>query len=230
MPGNGAAGGLDMRLSGPLVAVVASLFLIGAASQGLYRGSHEPAAPPKERPPAPPAAVYPTAWVVMSTSMGEIAFELYGNETPVTTGNFINLAKQEFYSRTLFHRVVKGFVIQGGGFTVDMVPKPSPFPPIRLEMSPMLNNSRGTISMARTSDPDSATTQFFINLVDNSWNLGPKGYSPYGYAVFGRVILGMEVVDAIASVTVKDNYGMESSLPVSPMIIESVSIAAHPPR
>ena len=210
--------------------VLALLVQIGFASQGFYHGSVGPATPLKEKPPPAMNAIHPTAWAVMSTSCGEMAFELYENETPVTTGNFINLSKQEFYSQTIFHRVAKGFVIQGGGFTGDMVLKPSPFPPIKLEISPMLNNSRGTISMARTSDPDSATTQFFINLVDNSRNLGPNGVSSGGYAVFGRVILGMDVVDSIANVTVSDNCGGESSLPVSPIIIESVSILPVPPK
>jgi cyclophilin family peptidyl-prolyl cis-trans isomerase len=216
--------GRKLDFYGPAALILVLLLQIGAASQGFFHFSNRTIPIVEEEHPVPVKAVYPTAWALMATSNGEIVLELYGNETPVTTGNFINATRLGFYSKTVFHRVLKGFVIQGGGYSENMEIKRSPFPPIRLEISPLLNNSRGTISMARTADPNSATTQFFINLVDNSRNLGPNGGSVGGYAVFGRVIKGMDVVDGIANATVVEQGFVEMSLPLQPVVIESVSI------
>ena len=217
---------------GPALVVViisVALLLTGLAVQGFLMLSNQPAGSPKKEHQNATDDVYPTAWALMNTSSGQIAFELYGNETPITTGNFINLSNSGYYAGTIFHRVLKTFVIQGGGYSKNMEPKEVPFPPIKLEISPLFNNTRGTISMARTSDPDSATTQFFINTVDNSKNLGPGGVDSHGYAVFGRVIRGMDVVDAIANGTVMANDFGETSMPMDPVEILSVSTLAAPP-
>jgi cyclophilin family peptidyl-prolyl cis-trans isomerase len=179
-------------------------------------------------------AVYPTAWVGIATNYGNMTVGLYGNETPKTTGNFLNVTSTGFYTCTTFHRVVAGFVIQGGGHTPDMAQKQVPFDPIELETSPKLHNARGTIAMARTSDPDSATTQFFINLVDNSaGKLDPGGYDTNGYAVFGVVVRGMEIVDQIAQArTETPAGGQEKSQPVGDeiprLIVANTMLMATP--
>ncbi len=133
--------------------------------------------------------------VVMKTSLGTIEIQLDPKNAPVTTANFLAYVDKKFYDGTIFHRVVRGFVAQGGGFTPDMQEKPTN-PPIRNEAANGLHNVRGTISMARTDDPNSATSQFFLNFVDNSTGkLDPGGFSPDGYAVFGKIIKGMDVLD-----------------------------------
>jgi peptidyl-prolyl cis-trans isomerase A (cyclophilin A) len=183
-----------------LAVAIAIVFLTGAVA-AFYTGSLQPEKRTSNGQPPVGTVPYPTAWVSLNTSHGEIIIGLYGNETPVTAGNFINLTKSGFYTGTIFHRIVPGFVIQGGGYTPEMVAKPAPYPPIKLEINNKLHNVRGTVAMARTSDPDSATTQFFINLVDNSpGKLDPGGYSQDGYAVFGMVVKGMDAVDRIAAV------------------------------
>jgi cyclophilin family peptidyl-prolyl cis-trans isomerase len=161
---------------------------------------------------------------VLHTSMGDIRLELYADKAPVSVENFINYAKSGFYDGTIFHRVIGSFMIQGGGFTPDMQQKPTN-EPILNEASNGLSNMRGTIAMARTNDPHSATAQFFIN-VQNNTNLDyAGGTSPrtWGYAVFGRVIVGMEVVDKIRFVSTETN-GRYSDVPVEPVTIDSVEI------
>jgi cyclophilin family peptidyl-prolyl cis-trans isomerase len=161
---------------------------------------------------------------VLHTSMGDIRLELYADKAPISVENFINYAKNGFYDGTIFHRVIGSFMIQGGGFTPDMQQKPTN-EPILNEASNGLSNLRGTIAMARTNDPHSATAQFFIN-VQNNTNLDyAGGNSPrtWGYAVFGRVIVGMEVVDKIRFVSTETN-GRYSDVPVEPVTIDSVEI------
>jgi peptidyl-prolyl cis-trans isomerase A (cyclophilin A) len=136
--------------------------------------------------------------VVMKTSLGVIEITLDPKNAPVTTANFLAYVDKKFYDGTIFHRVIPGFVDQGGGFTTDMQQKPTD-PPIKNEATNGLHNVRGSISMARTSDPDSATSQFFLNLVDNSSKLDPGGVSPEGYAVFGTITKGLDVMDKIAA-------------------------------
>lgn len=136
--------------------------------------------------------------VLIQTSMGDIKIELFDEEAPVTTKNFLDYVKSGFYTDVIFHRVISGFMIQGGGFDANLQKKPVN-PPIINEASNGIKNTKGTLSMARTMDPNSATSQFFINVVDNV-NLDPNPRSA-GYAVFAKVIEGMEVVDAIAEVT-----------------------------
>jgi cyclophilin family peptidyl-prolyl cis-trans isomerase len=142
--------------------------------------------------------------------MGDITVELFKDRAPVSVENFLAYAAESFYSGTIFHRVVRGFVIQGGGYTDGMKEKPTR-DPIQNEATNGLKNLRGTLSMARTRVLRSATSQFYINVADNS-SLDHRGYAPddFGYAVFGRVLNGMEVVDKIAEVPTKAERPMES--------------------
>ncbi|MCE0523854.1 MAG: peptidylprolyl isomerase [Methylacidiphilales bacterium] len=133
--------------------------------------------------------------VVLKTNLGTIEIQLDPEHAPVTTANFLAYVDKKFYDGTIFHRVVRNFVAQGGGFSADGQEKQTN-PPIKNEAANGLHNVRGTISMARTNDPDSATSQFFLNFVDNSTGkLDPGGFSPEGYAVFGKIIKGMDVLD-----------------------------------
>ena len=138
--------------------------------------------------------------VKFETSLGDLVIELDDEKAPNTAKNFADYARSGFYDGTIFHRVIPGFVVQGGGMTSGMIQKDNG-EPIRNEATNGLRNLRGTLSMARTSDPHSATSQFFINLVDNAGldHKSPTG-AGWGYAVFGRVVEGMDVVDAMAKV------------------------------
>jgi peptidyl-prolyl cis-trans isomerase A (cyclophilin A) len=133
--------------------------------------------------------------VVLKTNLGVIEIQLDPKHAPISTANFLAYVDKKFYDGTIFHRVVRGFVAQGGGFTADMQEKPTNAP-IKNEATNGLHNVRGTISMARTNDPDSATSQFFLNFVDNSTGkLDAGGFSPEGYAVFGKITKGLDVLD-----------------------------------
>jgi len=159
----------------------------------------------------------------MKTSKGDIVIELYPDKAPVTVENFLAYVDSKFYDGTIFHRVIKGFMIQGGGLTPEMKEKGTKRPPIKNEADNGLKNLRGTLAMARTADINSATCQFFINLVDNAFlDHVPGDPAKFGYAVFGKVIKGMEVVDAIASVPTTTK-GMYRDVPVEPVVIISVS-------
>ena len=158
--------------------------------------------------------------VLMKTSLGEIELELDGNKAPATVENFLAYVDEGFYNGTIFHRVINSFMIQGGGFSPDMSRKPT-HAPVRNEAKNGLKNERGTIAMARTSDPHSATAQFFINHVDNL-NLDYPSFDGWGYAVFGKVTRGMETVDKIADVYTTTRRGMQN-VPEQPVIIESVT-------
>ena len=159
----------------------------------------------------------------IETDLGDIELELDEKKAPATVKNFVDYAKSGHYNGTIFHRVIDGFMIQGGGFTPDMDQKPTKAP-IRNEAMNGLKNARGTIAMARTMVVDSATSQFFINLVDNGFldfrNPTPQGF---GYAVFGKVTKGMDVVDKIAKVET-GNRGMHQDVPVRTVSIKSVTI------
>ena len=161
---------------------------------------------------------------IIHTSMGDIQLELYRDKAPVSVENFINYANSGFYDGTIFHRVISHFMIQGGGFTPDMQKKTSG-EPIENEAGNGLSNKRGTLAMARTNDPHSATAQFFINVQDNR-NLdytSGRSSREWGYAVFARVTSGMEVVDEIRYVETT-SQGPFSDVPVEPVVIESVEI------
>jgi peptidyl-prolyl cis-trans isomerase A (cyclophilin A) len=176
--------------------------------------------------PAPAAPLQPAPGnpvVVIETSAGTITAELFKDRAPVSVENFLQYARDGHYAGTIWHRVVPGFMIQGGGYTPEMVEK-SVRPPIRNEATNGLSNRRGTLAMARTRQARSATSQFYIN-VSNNASLDHRGFSPddFGYAVFGRVLEGMDVVDKIAAVpTATRRDGMEN-VPVTPVLITSVS-------
>lgn len=159
--------------------------------------------------------------VLMETTLGSIKIELWRDKAPITVKNFLRYVDERFYDDTIFHRVVRGFVIQGGGFTADMKQKRT-YQPIRNEASPELRNDRGTIAMARTPKIDSATSQFFINLVDSDFlNHRDETQRGYGYAVFGRVIEGMDVVERIGAVKTTV-HGQYRDVPATPVIVRSV--------
>jgi len=157
--------------------------------------------------------------VVLETSMGPITIELDKAKAPITVENFLKYVDAGFYDNLIFHRVMPGFMIQGGGMD-DKMQEKATNPQIKNEASNGLKNERGTLAMARTSNPNSATAQFFINLVDNSRNLGPGGVDPFGYAVFGKVIDGMDTVDKIAKVQTGQRGG-HGDVPVQPVYIKS---------
>lgn len=159
--------------------------------------------------------------VLMETSLGNIKIELFRKEAPISVKNFLDYVESGFYNGTIFHRVINGFMIQGGGFTPDMVPKKTN-PPIKNEAANGLKNDRGTIAMARTMAPDSATAQFFINVVNNN-GLNRPNPDGNGYAVFGKVIEGMDVVDKIKSVKTGINRGFRD-VPETPVMIKSVKL------
>jgi cyclophilin family peptidyl-prolyl cis-trans isomerase len=159
---------------------------------------------------------------VIDTSMGTIRVELFLDKVPYTSQNFINLAKSGFYNGLVFHRVINHFVIQGGGFYPNGTEKTDPFGPIDLEINPMVHHVDGTIAMARTSDPNSATCQFFID-DGNQSQLEPGGVDVNGYTAFGVVVQGIEVVRNIAAVQTTTRYGM-ADWPVTNVLINSITI------
>ena len=155
--------------------------------------------------------------VVFSTNQGDITIELYADKAPITVKNFLAYVDEGFFTDTIFHRVIPNFMVQGGGFTKDMKQKPTKAP-IKNEADNGLRNSRGTLAMARTSVVDSATGQFFINLVDNSFL--DNGVRDFGYAVFGKVVSGMDVVDKMGAVKTTTVAGQQN-VPVEPIIVIS---------
>lgn len=159
--------------------------------------------------------------VVIETSMGNITAELFKDKAPITVKNFLSYVKDGFYDGLIFHRVIKSFMIQGGGLDESMQPKKTKFA-IKNEAANGLSNKRGTLAMARTQVVDSATCQFFINVVDNAF-LDHKGKTPdlFGYAVFGEVTEGMDVVDAIREVKTGNRAG-HGDVPLEPVFIKSI--------
>ena len=159
--------------------------------------------------------------VLLSTSLGDITIELDAEKAPATVVNFLSYVDEQFYDGTIFHRVIKGFMIQGGGFTADMAQKRTKAP-IKNEANNGLKNTRGTIAMARTSIVDSATAQFFINSVDNDFlNFRAPTPDGYGYAVFGKVTAGLDVVDKISAARTGIAHGMRD-VPLQPVVIKSI--------
>ena len=167
------------------------------------------------------AAAWAAPSVEMQTSLGKMVIELNAEKAPGTVDNFLKYVKDGHYDGTIFHRVIEGFMIQGGGFTAAMDEKKTG-KPIQNEARNGLKNQRGTIAMARRPDPHSATAQFFINHKDNAM-LDAPGQDGWGYAVFGKVVRGIEVVDKIARVQT-GNRGMHQDVPVEPVLIQSVKI------
>lgn len=159
--------------------------------------------------------------VVMETSLGTIEIELDGEKAPISAKNFLKYVDEKFYDGTIFHRVIKGFMIQGGGFTEKMDQKKT-HDPIKNEATNGLKNLTGTLAMARTNIVDSATAQFFINVVDNDFlNHTDTSSRGYGYAVFGKVTSGMDVVEKIRAVPTGNKGGMDD-VPTTPVVIKSV--------
>ncbi|MBS1189438.1 MAG: peptidyl-prolyl cis-trans isomerase (rotamase) - cyclophilin family [Rhodocyclaceae bacterium] len=169
-----------------------------------------------------------SAWaaptVEMQTNQGKIVVELSPDKAPESVANFLKYARDGFYNGTIFHRVIPGFMIQGGGFDEKMSQKPTRAP-VRNEANNGLHNARGTIAMARTSQPHSATAQFFINHADNR-NLDHPSFDGWGYAVFGKVTQGMDVVDKIAQVPTT-TAGMHQNVPQTPVVIQNVKIISE---
>ena len=167
-------------------------------------------------------AAYPR--VSMQTSAGEIVLELNRVNAPITVDNFLKYVEEGFYNGTIFHRVIDGFMIQGGGYTENFGHKPTRAP-IKNEANNGLKNKRGTIAMARTGDPHSATAQFFINVVDNSFlDFTAPTTTGWGYTVFGRVVQGMSVVDDIRKTPTGPGGPFPTDVPKTPVIIKSMKL------
>ena len=172
------------------------------------------------------AALAANPLVEIQTNQGKIVAELYADKAPKSTANFVQYANDGFYDGTVFHRVIDGFMIQGGGFTQDMTQKATRAP-IENEAKNGLKNTVGTLAMARTNAPHSATAQFFINLVDNA-PLDYPSFDGWGYAVFGKVTQGMDVVQKIAKVQT-GNKGPHQNVPMQPVVIQSVKVPPAAP-
>ncbi|WP_417681275.1 peptidylprolyl isomerase [Pseudidiomarina aquimaris] len=161
--------------------------------------------------------------VTLHTNHGAIKLELYPEQAPKTVENFVRYVEEGFYAETLFHRVIKGFMIQGGGFNLEMVQK-NTHDAIENEADNGLKNTKGTIAMARTQDPHSATSQFFINVADNEFlNFKNESVGGWGYCVFGKVVEGMDVVDEIAQVYTTQ-AGFHQDVPKDDVIIEKATL------
>jgi cyclophilin family peptidyl-prolyl cis-trans isomerase len=199
-----------------------TLLIAGAAS------AQAPAAP--QPAPAPAAAATeaapaPAPRVLMRTSLGDITIELAPDKAPKSVENFLAYVQGKFYDGTVFHRVIDNFMVQGGGFTADLKQKPTR-PPVANEADNGLSNVRGTLAMARTNDPNSATAQFFINVVDNTRldHVSKENGFTWGYAVFGKVVSGMEVVDQIKATPTGPGGPFPRDVPVTPVVIQSVEV------
>lgn len=161
--------------------------------------------------------------ILMKTNIGDIELELYPDKAPITVKNFVSYINDKFFDGLIFHRVIDGFMIQGGGFD-DRLSQKQTKSPIKIESDNGLKNDRGTIAMARTNDPNSATSQFFINLVDNNFlNFRSPDVSGYGYAVFGKVTKGMDVVDKIGTVPT-GSFGYMQDVPKYLIQIETITL------
>ena len=196
------------------------MLLLTAALLG---GDPVSTATPAADAPAPAAAKTTASKVAFETSMGRFVVEVDSAKAPKSAANFLAYAKSGFYDGTIFHRVIPGFMVQGGGFSADMNQKTTEAP-IPNEADNGLKNKRGTLAMARTNDPNSATAQFFVNLVDNAF-LDHTGKNPrgWGYAVFGQVTEGMDVMDKIAAVKT-GNRGQFANVPVETVTINKATI------
>lgn len=200
------------------------------AAKAEAKPATKPAAKPAAKAPAKDAgntkagadAAVTSNKVLIKTSLGDITVELYPDKAPKSVENFLGYVKGGFYDGTVFHRVIEGFMIQGGGFTKDLRQKPTKAP-IPIESKNGLSNLRGTVSMARTMDPNSATAQFFINTVDNP-RLDYVSDANPGYAVFGKVISGLDVVDKIKAVPTGPQGPFRSDVPTTAVVIEKVSL------
>lgn len=198
-----------------------STLLLGATLATTGCGAKEPG---KQTVPTEPAAGQPAnPKVLIETSKGNITVELFAGKAPVSVENFLSHVKTGYYDGTVFHRVIPGFMIQGGGMLPDMTEK-SRGTPIKNEANNGLKNLRGTLAMARTGEPHSATSQFFINVADNAFlNHRGESFEGWGYAVFGQVVAGMEVADAIVAVP-RGDRGMHQDVPLEPVVMKKVAV------
>ena len=204
------------------LSLFSSALFVGALMLGISAcGASEPG---KQTVSTAPAAGQPAnPRVLIETSKGNITVEVFPGQAPQSAGNFLNYVKTGFYDGLVFHRVIPGFMIQGGGMTPDLEEKPKNAP-IQNEAENGLKNLRGTLAMARTGEPHSASSQFFINVADNAFlNHRGKSFEGWGYAVFGQVVDGMDVVDAIAAVP-RGNRGPYGDVPVDPVVMLHVSV------
>jgi cyclophilin family peptidyl-prolyl cis-trans isomerase len=194
--------------------IVAAMLCAAGAAHGADKAADKP---------ADKAGAADCGRVTLTTTVGPITIELDHAKAPATVDNFVGYVKNGFYNGTIFHRVIDGFMIQGGGFTREMQQKPTR-PPIAIESKNGLHNGMYTVAMARTSDPNSATAQFFINVADNA-RLDYSGEMQPGYTVFGKVVAGTEVVDKIRKVQT-NNQGMYQNVPITPVVIEKAQCVA----
>lgn len=209
------------RIFSRTLPLVFGVFFLGVAGCG----ADEPRQQPVLTDPAQGEA--PNPRVLIETNKGRIVLELFPKLAPKSVENFLGYVNADFYNGTVFHRVIPGFMAQGGGFGLDLQKKPTRAP-IPNEADNGLRNLRGTLAMARTSDPNSATAQFFVNVVDN-FMLDHRGKTPagWGYAVFGKVVEGMDVVDAIVAVPRGSVAGMQD-VPREPVVMTRVSVQKQP--
>ena len=202
------------------VSLVVATLVVAALGAMAFADGGAPAAPAKPATSQPAKGDPKHPRVAIETSMGTIVLELDAEKAPITVENFLKYVDDKHYDNTVFHRVIDGFMIQGGGMAADGKEKKTR-PPIKNEWNNGLKNSRGTIAMARTGDPDSATAQFFINLVNNDRLSQPVPVA--GYAVFGKVVEGMDVVDKMAKVQKKVNEMGELATPVEPIVLKKAT-------
>ena len=198
----------------------AGILLASTAPLGAQEKKAADSKPTKET--STDTATAKTVKITLETSKGNIELELDAEKAPISTANFVAYVKKGHYAGTIFHRVIPDFMIQGGGFDAEMNQK-STDTAIKNESKNGLKNARGSIAMARTSNPDSATAQFFINVKDNT-NLDYPSFDGYGYAVFGKVTAGMDVVDAIVAVPTTSK-GPHQNVPAEPIVIKSAKVA-----
>lgn len=161
--------------------------------------------------------------VEMETSLGKVRIELFEKEAPISVKNFLGYVNSGYFKDTVFHRVIPGFMAQGGGLTSNLTPKPGTGPAIKNEADNGLKNDRGTVAMARSGDPNSATSQFFINVVNNA-ALNRPSPDGFGYAVFGKVVEGMDVVDNIVNTPQERKNSVFQNVPKVPVVIKSVKV------
>ncbi len=210
-----------------MTGILASLVcLLAFAAPASPQASKTPSPAPKAQAAAPKAQTPPAAnpRVLLDTTKGKIVIELYPAKAPKTVKNFLDYVKAGFYNGVIFHRVIPGFMVQGGGFTPDMKEKATRAS-VQNEAKNGLSNERGTLAMARTADPHSASAQFFINVSNNGAGLDAgKAADGWGYTVFGKVVEGMEVADAIVAVPTTTK-GFHENVPVEPVVIRKASVA-----
>lgn len=195
-------------------------FMVGASATAMTPNKPTKSTTKDEKKGAASVTTNKNPHVILETNFGSIEIELDSEKAPISTENFLKYVDSGHYSGTIFHRVIDGFMIQGGGFTEDMKQKPT-LAPIKNEAQNGLKNLKGTLAMARTNVVDSATAQFFINVADNAF-LDHKSPTPsgFGYAVFGKVVGGMDVVEKIKGVATTDK-GMHENVPATPVVIKS---------